>query len=72
MNSDLAKDFRMITYDWRGHGASDMTLDKFLYDYGTGEKFADELAAVIATAKLKKPVLVGWSYGTAIVSDYIK
>lgn len=69
VNSPLAKEFRMITYDFRGHGASDKLMDPNLYN--NGERFADELAAVMDAAKLKKPVLVGWSYGTRISSDYL-
>ncbi len=67
---ELARQFRMISYDFRGHGGSDKILDEKLYN--NGDKFADELDAVIKAASLKKPVLVGWSYGSRIVSDYLK
>jgi non-heme chloroperoxidase len=66
---ELSKQFRMVSYDFRGHGSSDKTLDPKLYN--NGETFADELNAVIQAASLKKPVLVGWSYGTRIISDYL-
>jgi non-heme chloroperoxidase len=66
---ELSNQFRMISYDVRGHGGSDKTMDpKF---YNNGELFADELNAVIQRASLKKPVLVGWSYGTRIIGDYL-
>ena len=39
--------------------------------YGNGEAYAEELNAVIAAASLRRPVLVGWSYGTRIISDYL-
>jgi pimeloyl-ACP methyl ester carboxylesterase len=66
---ELSKKFRMISYDFRGHGASDKIMDaKF---YNNGESFADELNAVIQASLLKKPILVGWSYGTRIISDYL-
>lgn len=67
---DLAKQFRMISYDFRGHGGSDKIMDPALYN--SWEKFAEELNAVIQAANLKKPVLVGWSYGSRIASDYLK
>ncbi len=55
----LSAAFRMIAYDLRGHGASDKPADK--ESYGRDRLWADELAAVIAAAGLKRPVLVGWS-----------
>ena len=69
VNSPLANDFRMITYDFRGHGNSDKIMDPALYN--NGEKFADELNAVMDAAGIKKAVIVGWSYGTRITSDYL-
>ena len=66
---ELSKQFRMISYDFRGHGGSDKIMDPKLYN--NSEAFADELNAVIQAASLKKPVLVGWSYGTRITSDYL-
>ena len=66
----LAKQFRMISYDFRGRGGSDKIMDPALYN--SWEKFAEELNAVIQAANLKKPVLVGWSYGSRIASDYLK
>ncbi|MBZ8135213.1 alpha/beta fold hydrolase [Afifella sp. IM 167] len=67
---ELSKRYRMITYDFRGHGSSDKILDPELYN--SSEKFADELDAVIKAAGLKKPVLVGWSYGSRIMMDYLR
>lgn len=66
---EMAKRFRMITYDFRGHGGSDKIMDPALYN--NGDKFADELKAVMDAAQMKKPVIVGWSYGTRILSDYL-
>jgi non-heme chloroperoxidase len=66
---DLARHFRMVSYDLRGHGGSDKIMDPNLYN--TGERFAHELNAVIAAASLQRPVLVGWSYGTRVIGDYL-
>lgn len=70
VKSDLAKTFRIITYDYRGHGNSDKPTDPKFYQ--EGKRLADEVKAVIDTAKLKKPVLVGWSAGGRIVMEYVK
>jgi pimeloyl-ACP methyl ester carboxylesterase len=67
--SELAKSFRLITYDIRGHGGSDKPLDAVYYRDHT--RWADELKAVMETAKLKQPVLVGWSYGGRIIAEYL-
>jgi pimeloyl-ACP methyl ester carboxylesterase len=67
--SELAKSFRMITYDIRGHGGSDKPLDAAFYrDH---KCWADELNAVMEAAKLRQPVLVGWSYGGRIIAEYL-
>jgi len=67
--SELAKVFRIITYDLRGHGSSDKPLDP-LY-YRDHQRWAEELQAVIEQSKLKKPVLVGWSYGGRVIAEYL-
>jgi non-heme chloroperoxidase len=68
-DSELANSFRMITYDLRGHGGSDKPLDAVFYrDH---ERWADEVKAVLEAATLKKPVLVGWSYGGRIIAEYL-
>jgi non-heme chloroperoxidase len=69
VDSALADEFRLVTYDLRGHGASDAPLDPAYYS--RPECFADELKAVIAAASLQRPVLVGWSYGTRVIADYL-
>ena len=66
---ELAKSFRIITYDIRGHGGSDKPLD--LVYYRDHRRWADELKAVMDVAKLKKPVLAGWSYGGRIIAEYL-
>jgi non-heme chloroperoxidase len=66
----LASEFHLVTYDLRGHGASDKPLDAA--NYTNGEMWADDLAAVIQAKNLVKPVLVGWSYGAYVIADYIR
>jgi len=67
--SALAQKFRMVTYDFRGHGGSGQPLDPSYYN--DSARFADELQAVIEAAGFKRPILVGWSFGTRIVADYL-
>src|SRR6267378_6950139 len=69
VDSDLAKEFRIITYDLRGHGNSAKPLDPARYR--DSKAWGDEVQAVIDAAGLKRPVLVGWSYAGRVISDYL-
>jgi non-heme chloroperoxidase len=69
-SSELSKEFRIVTYDLCGHGNSDKPLEP--EKYKDSKRWADEVNAVMETAKLKRPVLVGWSYGGAVIADYLK
>lgn len=62
-------DFRMVTYDFRGHGGSDKPTDPAFYK--EPRRWADELAGVIEASGLKRPVLAGWSYAGRIIGDYL-
>jgi non-heme chloroperoxidase len=66
----LAAEFRMIAYDLRGHGVSEKPLEKERYTQD--RLWADEVAAVISAAGLKRPALVGWSYSGRLISDYVR
>jgi non-heme chloroperoxidase len=70
VESDLAKEFRMVTYDLRGHGNSDKPFEP--EKYKEPKPWADEVQAVIDVAKLKQPVLVGWSFGGYVINSYLK
>ncbi|MGR9424247.1 alpha/beta fold hydrolase [Rhizobium leguminosarum] len=65
---DLQK-FRLITYDLRGHGLSGKPDDAEAYQ--DGRRWADDLAAVLRESKAKNPVLVGWSLGGVVLSNYL-
>ena len=70
VRSALAQDFRIVAFDFRGHGASDKPGDARAYQ--GREVWARDLAAVLDHAKLKRPVVAGWSMGrpcAASVSD---
>ena len=66
----LAENFRLVAFDLRGHGASDKPLEAVRYT--NSELWAEDLAAVIRTKNLSRPVLVGWSYGGFVIADYIR
>ena len=68
-NSDLTKEFHIVTYDLRGHGNSDKPLEAARYR--DSKAWGDEVQAVIDAAGLKRPVLVGWSYAGRVISDYV-
>ena len=69
VDSDLAKEFHIVTYDLRGHGNSDKPLDPARYK--DSKAWGDEVQAVMDAAGLKHPVLVGWSYAGRVISDYV-
>jgi non-heme chloroperoxidase len=69
VEGDLANEFRIVTYDLRGHGNSDKPLDPARYR--DSRAWGDELQAVIDAAALKRPVLVGWSYAGRVIADYL-
>lgn len=67
-SSDLASDFRLVTMDIRGHGLS----DKPRGGYDDPALWAQDVHAVIAALGLNEPILIGWSYGGLIISDYLR
>jgi pimeloyl-ACP methyl ester carboxylesterase len=70
VNGDLAAGHRIVTFDIRGHGLSEKPSGSEHYaDQGL---WADDLAAVIEQTGLERPVLVAWSYGGYIVTDFIR
>jgi pimeloyl-ACP methyl ester carboxylesterase len=68
--SDLADRFRLVGFDLRGHGMSDMPVQP--ESYTRAEAWADDVAAVIGTLKLDGVVLVGWSYAGFVICDYVR
>ena len=62
--------FRMVRFDLRGHGDSDKpdSLDA----YSNADQWADDVQTVISAAKLRRPVLVGWSLGGFVAGAYLR
>ena len=70
VRGDLASTFRIVTFDLRGHGLSDKPPGP--EHYADGQLWADDVASVIDQTGLQQPVLVAWSYGGYIVTDYLR
>jgi non-heme chloroperoxidase len=68
--SPLADEFRLVAYDLRGHGMSEAPLEP--EHYADGTLWADDVAAIIDQLRLDRPVLVGWSYGSFVICDYLR
>jgi pimeloyl-ACP methyl ester carboxylesterase len=68
MTSDLARTFRIVALDMRGHGLSDKPVE----GYTESQLWADDVHAVIHALELDHPILCGWSYGPLVILDYIR
>src|SRR5690606_27427995 len=62
--------FRIVVIDLRGHGASEKPTN--VQSYNHGKVWAEDIHAVLTAKELKKPLVVAWSYGGFIVSDYVR
>lgn len=69
VNSPQLQRYRLITFDMRGHGLSGQP--ERADAYRDGRRWADDLAAVIAGSGARQPVLVGWSLGAAVTTNYL-
>ncbi|WP_040813658.1 alpha/beta fold hydrolase [Nocardia concava] len=64
----LAEHFRVIALDLRGHGYSDAPET----GYDDPKNWAADIAAVLAAeAVTSGAILLGWSYGGIVLSDYL-
>lgn len=70
MQSLLAQKFRLVAFDLRGHGQSGKPEADSAYTYD--RLWAEDVAAVIDAARLRRPVLAGWSYGGLVIADYLR
>ncbi|AVJ31043.1 alpha/beta fold hydrolase [Achromobacter spanius] len=69
LSSPALQGYRLITYDLRGHGQSGKPVDAAAYT--NGRRWADDLAAVIKATGAREPVVVGWSLGAAVTTNYL-
>jgi len=69
IESELAREFRLVAADLRGHGDSDKPAEMRFYQ--EAQRWADEVATIIEAAGLRRPILVGWSMGGRVVGLYL-
>ena len=65
----LAATHRLVTFDHRGHGASDHPTDPAAY--ANGGLWADDIAAVIDSTGAHKVSIIAWSMSGALFGDYL-
>ena len=70
LGSPLSDEFHVVSFDLRGHGNSGKPWGE--QDYRDSRNWAGDVARIITALKLDRPVLLGWSYGTLVVSDYVR
>ncbi len=70
LESPLAEEFRLVAFDLRGHGLSAAPAAQAAYT--DSALWAADVEAVIETLDLVQPVLVGWSYGGLVITDYLR
>ncbi len=68
--SELAKSYRLVSIDVRGHGASDKPLEPQAYNQS--QPFADDITAVLDHLNIDRFVFVGWSMGGNWAADYVR
>jgi pimeloyl-ACP methyl ester carboxylesterase len=69
-DSFLAEHFRLIAFDLRGHGLSAAPTDPACYQ--DSRLWADDLRAILTRLEVGPVVLVGWSYGSFVIGDYLR
>lgn len=68
MRSELARRYRLVAMDLRGHGSSERPPD----GYDDSRLWAADVDAAIRELELDRPILCGWSYGPLVILDYIR
>lgn len=68
---EFSKNYKVITYDLRGHGESDKSPEATEFNMSL-DTFATDLYELIEYLNLKNVNLVGWSMGTSIILNYIE
>jgi len=62
---DLARDYRVVAFDVRGHGQSSPLRGVFSID-----GFANDLQMLLKRIRITSPVIIGWSMGAMIAMQY--
>jgi non-heme chloroperoxidase len=67
--SAMTREFRVVAFDMRGHGASGKPSGSA--PYRDPSRWGDDIARVIAAKHLRRPVVVGWSMGGRSLRQYL-
>lgn len=70
LRSSLRNNHFLVAFDLRGHGNSGKPWNSEAYS--DRAIWAADLDSVIGSLELRAPLLVGWSYGTLVVLDYVR
>ena len=65
---NLAKDFRVIAFDARGHGKSDSPRDPAAY----GRQQALDVVRILDALKIQRAHIIGFSLGSSTVAQLLK
>lgn len=68
--SELARDFRLLAPDLRGHGCSGKPWTESAY--AGARPWAGDIATVLRAKAVTRPLLVGWSAGGYWIADYVR
>ncbi|MCP5470833.1 MAG: alpha/beta hydrolase [Sinobacteraceae bacterium] len=66
----VTDEFHVVAFDLRGHGNSGKPWGR--EHYTDFRHYAGDVQAVIDATGIDRPLLVGWSYGTLVVGDYLR
>ncbi|WP_375419262.1 alpha/beta fold hydrolase [uncultured Hymenobacter sp.] len=69
LDSPLLRNYRLITYDLRGHGLSGKPAGAAYYQQG--KRWGDELHTVLVATHAKRPIIVAWSMGGLVLTNYL-
>ncbi len=67
---ELSTSCHIVAFDLRGHGNSGQPWQTEAYDHG--QPWADDVASVIKSTHLDRPLIVGWSYGGNVAMDFVR
>ena len=70
LRAPVTDEFYVVAFDLRGHGNSGKPWGKA--QYAEYRNYAGDVRAVIESTGIRRPFLIGWSYGTLVVSDYLR
>lgn len=69
LEAAIASELRFVAVDLRGHGDSDKPESPDAY---RNDQLGEDVDAVIRHLDLKRPILVGWSYGGVPLGEYLR